>query len=151
MAVQEPKAVIDGSDLTLRAAAVGFACVTGYNSVVAIQENMPGEPFGITIPLSVLTGSLVGWGSALAAPWPMPVAALVVAFRRARGGGAARPALLCAGIGVVGIVGILTEPNTYKVQSWTTATRRAVGAHIMASATLAAVGAWHLRRSYRAG
>jgi hypothetical protein len=62
-----------------------------------------------------------------------------------------RPALVCAGIGVVGIVGILTEPNTYKPQSWTTATRRAIGAHVVASATLAGVGTWHLWCSRMAG
>jgi hypothetical protein len=148
--VGKPKQVIDGSDRALRAAALGFACVTGYNSVVAIREVLPGEPFGIAIPLSVPTAGLVGWGSAVAAPWPMPVAALVVAFRQTREDRVMRPALVCAGIGVVGIVGILTEPNTYKAQSWTRATRRAVGAHIVASATLAGVGAWHLRHPRRA-
>ena len=143
----KPKPVIDGGDRALRAAAMGFACVTGYNSVVAIREQVPGEPFGITVPLSVLSASFVGWGSAVAAPWPMPVTALVVAFRHATGDGVMRPALVCAGIGVLGIVGILTEPNTYKPQSWTAATRRAIGTHVVASATLAGVGIWHLRRS----
>ena len=64
---------------TLRAAAIGFAGATTYNSVVAIREKVPGEPFGIRIPLSVSTGILVGWGSAVAAPWPMPVSAVLAA------------------------------------------------------------------------
>lgn len=141
--------MIGDSDLALRAAALGFACVTGHNSLLAVREQLPGEPFGITVPLSVLTGSLVGWGSAIAAPWPMPAAALLVAFRKTPGNGRMKPALVSAGIGVVGIVGILTEPNTYKAQSWAPETRRAVGAHIVASAVLAGVGTWILMRPRR--
>jgi hypothetical protein len=151
MAVGKPKPMVDCGDRALRAAALCFACVTGYSSVVAIRDKLPGEPFGVAIPLSVPTGTLVGWGSALAAPWPMPVAALVVAFHQTRVDETMGPAWLSAGIGVLGVVGILTEPNTYKVRSWTRATRRAVVAHIVASATLAGVGMWHLRRSHRAG
>lgn len=61
------------------------------------------------------------------------------------------PLWLCTGIGVVGVVGILTEPNTYKFRSWTTATRLAVGAHIAASANLAGVGMLQLRRLHGVG
>ena len=131
----------------LRAAALGFACATGYNSVVAIRENVPGEPFGIRTPLSVSIGILVGWGSAVAAPWPMPVGALLASARRADRDPVAGPAIVCAGIGVAGIVGILIEPNTYRAQSWTAATRRAFYAHIATSAMLALAGIWHLRRT----
>jgi hypothetical protein len=134
-------------DFALGAAALGFACATGYNSVVAVRDKVPGEPLGIAIPLSVPTGILVGWGSAVSAPWPMPVAALIAAFRQVKGKGVVGPALVCAGLGVAGIVGILIEPNTYKTQSWTPAVRRTVVAHIVTSATLAGVGMWHLRRS----
>jgi len=137
----------DGSDRALRAAALGFACATGYNSIVAIRENMPGEPLGMRIPLSVSTGILVGWGSAVAAPWPMPVVALLAAARQARRDGVAGPALVCAGLGVAGIVGILIEPNTYNAKSWTPATRRAIVAHVATSVTLAGVAIWHLRHS----
>jgi hypothetical protein len=31
----------------------GIACATGHDSAVAIRENLPDEPFGIRIPLSV--------------------------------------------------------------------------------------------------
>jgi hypothetical protein len=146
MAVERSHQTTDGSDGALRAAAIGFACATGYNSVVAIREKLPGEPLGMRIPLSVSTGILVGWGSAVAAPWPMPVVALVAAARAGRGG-VAGPALVCLGLGVAGIVGILIEPNTYNAKSWTPATRRAVVAHVASSMTLAGAGIWHLRRS----
>jgi hypothetical protein len=135
-------------DGVLRAAAFGFACATGYNSIVAIRENVAGAPFGIRIPLPVSTGILIGWGSAIAAPWPMPAVALLAA-RRARRGGPARPALVCAGIGIAGIVGVLIEPNTYKTTSSTPAIRRAVVLHVATSATLAAAGIWHLQRRCR--
>ena len=130
----------------LRAAALGFAAATGYNSVVAIRENLPGEPLGLRIPLSVPSGILAGWGSAVAAPWPMPVLALAAAARAGREG-VAGPALVCLGIGVAGIVGILIEPNTYRATSWTPVTRRAVVAHVVSSMTLAGAGLWHLTHS----
>lgn len=135
-----------GSATALRAAALGFAGATGYNSVVAIREQVPGEPLGLRIPLSVSTGIFIGWGSAVAAPWPMPAIALAAAARAKRDGGAG-PALVCIGLGVAGIVGILIEPNTYRATSWTSATRRAVRAHVVSSAALAAAGIWHLRHS----
>jgi hypothetical protein len=140
---------MDGSDRALRAAALGFACATGYNSVVAIRENVPGEPLGIRVPLSVSAGILVGWGSAVSAPWPMPVAALLLAARQTGRVGVVAPVLVCAGLGVAGIVGILIEPNTYNAKSWTSATRRAVVTHVVTSATLAGTGIWHLRHSRR--
>jgi hypothetical protein len=132
----------DDRDRVLRVAAVGFACAAAYNSIVAIREDLPGEPFGLRIPLPVSTGILVGWGAAVAAPWPMPVAAL--AASRARKAGAA---LVCAGLGIAGIVGILIEPNTYRSESWTPPTRRAVFLHVTTSMALAGAGISHLRRA----
>ena len=141
----------DSGDIFLRGAALGFACATGHNSLVAIREKVPGEPFGIRIPLSVSTGILLGWGSAIAAPWPMPVLALLAAFRPAGKGGSAGSAMVCAGLGVAGIVGILIEPNSYHARSWTPATRRAAFAHVATSVTLAGAGIWHLRHAHRIG
>ena len=134
---------------TLRAAAVGFACAAGYNSVVAIRDDLPGEPLGIQIPLSVRTGILVGWGAAVAPPWPMPVAALVAALRTSHQEDGSRSALACVGLGVAAIVGLLVEPNTYKAKSWTPATRGAVLLHLAASAALAGAGMWWLTSSPR--
>jgi hypothetical protein len=131
----------------LRASALGFTFATAYNSVVAIREDLPGEPLGIRVPLSVSAGTLAGWGSAVAAPWPMPALALLAAARQTRQEGAAGPSLVCAGLGIAGIVGILIEPNTYKTKSWTPATRRAVVTHLAASMTLAGAGIWQLRPS----
>jgi hypothetical protein len=131
--------------VVLRAAVLGFACATGYNSIVAIRESLPGEPLGIRIPLPVSTGILVGWGSAVAAPWPMPVAALWAGTRVRKG--VQGWALVCAGLGIAGVVGILVEPNTYRAQSWSPSTRRAVFLHISTSLALTVAAGWHLRRA----
>jgi hypothetical protein len=69
------------SERSLRWAATGFACATAYNSAVAIREDLPGEPFGARVPISVPTGILTGWGSCVAAPWPMPVLGLLAVRR----------------------------------------------------------------------
>jgi hypothetical protein len=74
-------------DKSPRWAAIGFACTTGYASAVALRENLPGEPFGLRVPISVRAGILTGWGSSVAAPWPMPVVGLLAVRRSARGAG----------------------------------------------------------------
>jgi hypothetical protein len=68
-------------------------------SVVAIRDQLPGEPLGVSIPLSAPAGLLAGWGAAVAAPWPMPVVAVTAAAaarRREPGPGAGA---VCAGGG----------------------------------------------------
>lgn len=131
---------------TLRSAAFAFALATAYNSAVAVRENLPGKPLGITVPLSVRTGILAGWGAAVAAPWPMPLAALVVttpsrAPRRSTRG------LVCLGIGIAGIVGLLIEPNTYERRSWTRPTQRAALLHLCTCIGLCVTGASTLIRA----
>jgi hypothetical protein len=128
----------------LRGAALGFAVASGYNSVVAIREGLPGEPFGIRIPLSVSSGVLVGWGAGVAAPWPMPLAAVWAANRNVSGE-RKFPAVVCAGLGFAAIAGILMEHNTYRAPSWTMATRRAVFLHVGTSVVLAGAGIGSLR------
>lgn len=136
-----------GRDRVLRATAVSFACATAYNSVVAIREGLPGEPLGLRIRLPVSSGILVGWGAAVAAPWPMPVAALWATSGACQGWTGS--ALVAAGLGIAGIVGILIEPNTYKSRSWTPSTRRAVFLHVATSVAMAGAGIRHRRRTIR--
>ncbi|HXR23475.1 MAG TPA: hypothetical protein VN786_13040 [Acidimicrobiales bacterium] len=140
---------IDNTERALRAAAVGFACAAAFGAAVAIRDDLPGEPLGIRVPLTVPTGLLVGWGAAVAAPWPMPVAALMAASRASGRHGDAGPALVCAGLGIAGIVGILIEPLTYKPKSWTATTRAAVLVHVAASVALAATGLRRWKSSRR--
>lgn len=134
----------DDRDRVLRAAAFGFACGAAYNSIVAVREGLPGEPLGLRIPLPVSTGILVGWGAAVAPPWPMAIAAMWAAGRAKNG--SARSAAVCTALGLAAIVGILVEPNSYRSGSWTPPTRKAVLLHVMTSAALAGAGIWSLRR-----
>ena len=129
----------------MRWAATGFACATAYNSVVAIREDLPGEPLGARVPISVSTGILTGWGSSVAAPWPMPVLGLLAVRRPSHDRGGGKPGYVCAALGVAGLIGILIEPNTYRARSWTRRTRRAVRLHVGSCAVLVGTGVWHSR------
>jgi len=61
-------------DGVLLGASLAFAGAAVLGSVVAVRDQLPGEPLGMGIPLSVPAGLVAGWGAAVAAPWPMPVA-----------------------------------------------------------------------------
>jgi hypothetical protein len=89
-------------------AAAAFAASTVCGSVVAARGNVEGAPFGVKLPISVPTGLLVGWGSGLSAPWPMPVVALIAALRGGQTAGR-----ICAAIGAGVIVGTVIEPVTW--------------------------------------
>lgn len=131
-------------DLSLLAASVVFAGASALGSIVAARQDLPGKPFGVAIPLSVRSGLLIGWGAGVAAPWPMPVAALIAALAAGRAERSALPGAVCAGIGVGCLAGTLMEPVTYLPRSWTPAVRTAIAVNVAASAALAAAG---LRRA----
>jgi len=135
----------DDTGRALRNAAIAFACTVGFTTAVAVRDDLPGRPLGLGVPLSVPTGILVGWGAGVAAPWPMPVAALIASRRANRGDSVA--ALVCAGLGIAGIAGFLIEPNTYDPKAWTPANRNAIAAGLLASAALATTGLRHWRRT----
>ena len=122
----------------LQLAAWAFAGATLLGSVVSIRNNVPGEPLGIRLPLSVPAAVLVGWGAGVAAPWPMPVAAVVAATRR-RGTSARMRGVMCAAIGAACIAGTLVEPVTRRPQTWTPGMRSAILANMATSAAMIAV------------
>lgn len=130
-------------DGALLVSAVAFACTCAYTSAVAIRERLPGRPLRVSVPLSVPVGVLVGWGAAVAAPWPMPVAALVAATRAREGPRGARAALVAAGVGIAGVIGLLMEPNTYDLGAHSRANRRAI---VLGFATTGALAMTGLRR-----
>jgi hypothetical protein len=55
-------------DRALLGASLGFAGAAVLGSVVAIRDQLPGQPLGVSIPLSVPAGLAAGWGAAVAAP-----------------------------------------------------------------------------------
>ncbi len=130
----------DNAHRALRFAALGFAGNVGFGTLVAIRDNLPGRPLGIQVPLSVPAGILVGWGAGVAAPWPMPVAAVMAAAHVEKEDAGLGSGLVCAGIGMAGIVGLLIEPNTYRRSQWSVATRASITLGFLTSAALAAAG-----------
>jgi hypothetical protein len=131
------------ADRGLLRASLVFAGATALGSVVAIREQLPGRPFGLSVPLSVPAGLLVGWGAGVAAPWPMPVAAIVAAATSWRRGPNLRRGAVCAGIGMGCIIGTLIEPVTRQPRTWSRATGFAISFNLAASAALTAAGLRH--------
>lgn len=130
-------------DRALLGASLAFAGAAVVGSVVAIRDQLPGQPLGVGIPLSVPAGLAAGWGAGVAAPWPMPVTAVITAATARRRPLSARPGAICAAIGLGCIIGTLIEPVTRRPRAWTPATRLAIGVNLASSAALIGTGAWH--------
>jgi hypothetical protein len=110
-------------------------------SAVAVRDQIPGLPFGISVPLSVPAGLLAGWGAGVAAPWPMPVAAIIAAAHARRTAPSALAGAVCAGIGMGCIVGTFIEPISWQPRSWTPWTRLAIVCN-MAGSTALTIAGW---------
>lgn len=130
-------------DDALLGASLLFAGAAVWGSAVAIRDQLPGRPLGITVPLSVPAGLVAGWGAGVAAPWPMPVAAVAAAAAARHRAPGPRPGVACAVIGAGCIAGTLIEPVTRRPGSWSRATALAIGFNIAASAGLIAAGLRH--------
>ena len=130
------------TDRVLLGASLAFAGATLLGSAVAIRDRLPSEPFGVSVPLSVPVGVLAGWGAGIAAPWPMPVAAVITAAPAQREPDAF-PGTVCAVIGLGCIFGTLIEPVTRRPRSWSPAACPAIGLNVAASAALIATGLHH--------
>ena len=130
-------------DRALLATSLAFAGAAVLGSAVAIREDLPGQPCGISVPLPVPAGLLVGWGAGVAAPWPMPAAAVIAAARSQRTQPHALTGAVCAGIGIGCVLGTAIEPVTRRPRSWSPATRLAIAVNIAASAALTVTGLRH--------
>jgi hypothetical protein len=130
-------------DRALLRASLAFAGATVLSSVVAIRDKLPGRPLGLTVPMSVPAGLLAGWGAGVAAPWPMPVTAVMAAAWAQDRDPSARPGAICAGIGRGCIIGTLAEPVTRQPRSWSPATGLAIGVNLAAAAALIGTGLRH--------
>jgi hypothetical protein len=87
--------------------------------------------------------------AAVAAPWPMPVAAVTAPAMARHREPSARPGVVCAAIGLGCIVGTFIGPVTRRPRSWPAATRLAIGVNLAASAALVRAGAWHAAAARR--
>lgn len=122
----------------LTAAALAYAGSTVVASAVALREDIPGQPFGISAPFSVRTGLVLGWGAGIAPPWPMPLTALLATRRAAEG--RPGPALAASAIGAATIVGHAIEPVTRRPGSWSRATTASIALTMGSAVILAAAG-----------
>lgn len=136
-------------DGALLAASLAFAGAAGLGSVAAVRDQLPGRPFGISVPLSLSAGLLAGWGAGVAAPWPMPVAAVIVAARTQKTASSALAGAICAGIGMGCLVGTAIEPVSWQPRSWTPSTRWAIVCNMAASAALTVAGWRHCTAASR--
>jgi len=136
-------------DRVLLGASLAFAGAAVAGSVVAVRERLPGEPCGISVPLSVPAGLLAGWGAGVAAPWPLPLAAVVAAARSQRTQPRAVTGAVCAGIGIGCLLGTAVEPVTRRPRSWSPATGCAIAFNVAASAALIIAGGRHLAAARR--
>jgi hypothetical protein len=131
-------------DRSLFFASIAFAGAACLGSAVAIRDQLPGQPLGVGIPLSVPAGVLAGWGAGVAAPWPMPVTALIAAATAQRTGPSALAGAVCAGIGAGCVLGTVIEPVTWRPHSWSSMTTLAIIANTAASVALTTAGWRHL-------
>jgi len=130
-------------DRALLGASLAFAGATVLGSVVAIRDELPGRPLGLSVPLSVPAGLLAGCGAGVAAPWPMPVMAVMAAATAPNREPSARPGAVCVGVGLGCIIGTLIEPVSRQPRSWSPATRIAIGVNVAASIALIGTGLRH--------
>lgn len=131
-------------------AAQAFAAATLFGSAVSMRDKVQGQPLGIRLPLSIPTGLLLGWGAGVAAPWPMPVAALM-ATRRYPRSTSSQAGLLCAGLGAACIAGTFVEPVTRRPQTWTGGIRAAILANLATSLGMIAIGLRSAQRPWHGG
>jgi hypothetical protein len=109
-------------DRALLAASLALAGAAVLGSVVAVRDQLPGEPPGVSITLSVPAGPLAGWGP-----------------RSPR----TCPGVVCAAIGLGCMADPVIEPVTRRPRSWSRAACLVVGVNVVASAALAGAGVWH--------
>ena len=120
------------------AAASLFAGTTAYGAVVAISEGIPAEPFGRRPPGGVVAHVAAGVGTGTMAPWPMPVAALVAAFRARPG--ASGPGRVSLAVGSLCLAGIVIEPVAWGLRSGSRATTVTTALHLLSGVALVLAG-----------
>ncbi len=137
--VRSPEGALMAQGARRSRTALAYAGSPVFSSYVAVRDNVPGEPFGITAPFSVRTALVVGWGAGIAPPWFMPLTALLTAHWAKGPAGRAR-LLSPPPIGLASIVGHLMEPVTHRPGSWTPDTAASITLTLTASTSLAIAG-----------
>lgn len=120
-----------------------FAGTTIHGSLVAIRHDVPGRPLGLSLPMSVRTAILVGWGAGVAAPWALPAAALAAGRCRSE----TRAGAVFVAVGMSCLAGTLMEPVTYRYAREPASVRRAIALNLVASLGLCLSGIRQIRSS----
>ncbi len=110
-----------------------------FTTAVAVRHpDLPDEPFGLRFPGDVRVHLALGLGSGDAAPWPMPLVALVAALED--DAGRVLPARTCAAIGATMLVGTVAESASWGLRPRTDAARAAVVLHLLSGSALFLAG-----------
>lgn len=136
------------ADPLLLAPAALFTVSTAWATAVAATEpDLPGEPFGLRLPGSVRTHLTLGLGSAVSAPWPMPVIATWAALRGVPGSDSAACTVAAVGVGM--LAGILAEPVTWGRRPIPATVRGSIPLHLALGVALVSAGTHRLRQHER--
>lgn len=135
LAVDSPEGHRDRDGL-LVAASLAFAAASGFGSTVSVRSDVRGEPLSVRAPLSTAAGIAAGWGAGVAAPWPMPLLGLVVAWR----GHGSRRGLVCATLGAMCVAGTVVEPVTWRRRRWSRGVATAIALNLATSLAMIAAG-----------
>ncbi|HVL84952.1 MAG TPA: hypothetical protein VM367_11800 [Pseudonocardia sp.] len=118
----------------LLAAALLSVATTVVTTAVSLRHpDLPDEPLGLRFPGDVRVHLALGLGSGVAAPWPMPLIALVAALKD--GPGRVGPARTCA-IGATMLVGTVAEPASWGLRPRSDAARLTVVLHLLSGSAL---------------
>lgn len=125
-------------------AATLFAATVAASTAVSWRHpECPDEPFGLRFPGRVPVHLAVGLGSGIAAPWPMPVIAMVAAVRA--GPDADRAARTCATVGAVVLSTLVIEPTSWRLRTTAPEARATFWMHLVSGAVLFWAGTRRLR------
>lgn len=133
------------ADPVLLGPAALLVAATAYGTAVAItRPELLGEPFGLRLPGRVRTHVVLGLGSAVSAPWPMPALALWAAVCGTPGSGRAACTVAVVGTGV--LAGVLAEPLTWGRRPAPPSARATIPLHLVVGAAMVGAGAYRLGR-----
>ena len=127
-------------DRMMLGAATLFAATTTFATAVSVrQQQLSGEPLGLRFfPGRVPVHLALGLGSGIAAPWPMPVVAMVAATRAKPG--VRWPERTCATIGAVVLVTTLAEPAARGLRARSAWAKATVPLNLLSGAALFLAG-----------
>jgi hypothetical protein len=134
--------------LLLGPAALFLASTAYATAVAATKPDLPGEMFGLHLPGQVRTHLALGLGSAISAPWPMPVITTWAAVRGTSGSKWA--ALTVAVVGSGMLAGVLAEPVTWGRRPAPPSARVTIPIHLAIGAAMVSAGTHRLRQKVAA-